>query len=313
MGVTRPTVSEKPRLKVNCGWYDSVTGGDPGAVEVQELKAGDMLGRYQLLMPIAKGGMGQVWARARTVRAGSEARRRQNHPRRRRRSRETSKRCSSRRRRSPRTSIIPTSRRRSISASRDGTLYLVMEWVDGEPLDFILRAASQRRRACPSPIAVHLIVAGLEGLARRARGEEREGRAARHRPPRHLAAEPPRHVQRRGQARRLRRGQGDAPDVATDGARTGQREVRVHVARASARPADRRARRRLRDGDRSLSPDDGQHPFKSDTPAATIHNILTADPAYPTALVPSYPRGSSSRDEGARARSRRALTRRRRK
>src|SRR5580765_3840499 len=39
-----------------------VLRGGTRSLESKELRVGETLGRYQLLMPIAKGGMGQVWA-----------------------------------------------------------------------------------------------------------------------------------------------------------------------------------------------------------------------------------------------------------
>src|SRR5215471_2573132 len=58
---------------------------------------------------------------------------------------------------------------------QNGTLYLVMEWVNGEALDYILRAGREHG-GMPIPVAVHLLEQACRGLhaAHEARDERGE-------------------------------------------------------------------------------------------------------------------------------------------
>jgi serine/threonine-protein kinase len=130
---------------------------------VKDPIAGQTLGRYELLVPIAKGGMAQVWAARlrgtrgfqkifaiKTILAGAMDDTRMermflqeatlasqiHHP-----------------------NVVTT-----IELGEDeGILYLVMEWVDGESLKFIMSRAAQRGNL-PLPIAVNLIGQACKGL-----------------------------------------------------------------------------------------------------------------------------------------------------
>lgn len=133
------------------------------APEHHELRAGSALGRYELLMPIAKGGMAQVWAaRLRGSRGFQKVvaiktvlpdvidntRMEQmfleeaqlasqiHHP-----------------------NVVQTLE----LGEHDGTLYLVMEWVDGEPLNQVM-AKAVANGGLPLPIAVNLVGQACEGL-----------------------------------------------------------------------------------------------------------------------------------------------------
>src|SRR5688572_363539 len=128
-----------------------------------ELRAGSILGRYELLLPIAKGGMAQVWAaRLRGSRGfqklvavktilpdvmdntrmermfleEAQLASQIHHP-----------------------NVVQTLE----LGEHEGTLYLVMEWVDGEPLHRIMQHVSERG-GLPLPIAVNLIGQACEGL-----------------------------------------------------------------------------------------------------------------------------------------------------
>jgi len=128
-----------------------------------ELIAGQMLGRYELLVPIAKGGMGNVWAARlkgtrgfrklvaiktilRTLeRSGLEQMLYQeavlasqiHHP-----------------------NVAETLE----LGEHEGTLYLVMELVSGESLRFILREG-QARGGIPLSVCINLIAQVCRGLA----------------------------------------------------------------------------------------------------------------------------------------------------
>ena len=128
------------------------------------LRAGQRLGRYELIAPVARGGMGQVWAgRLRGARgfhklvaiktllapaAGDSPRLEQ--------------------------SLLEEARIAALIqhsnvaqtlelGEHEGTLYLVMEWVDGEPLTDVL-ASAQQAGGIPNLVAVNLIAQALRGL-----------------------------------------------------------------------------------------------------------------------------------------------------
>ncbi len=127
------------------------------------LRAGQKLGRYELIAPVARGGMGQVWAgRLRGARGfhklvaiktllpalGSAAQ--QEH------------------RLLEEARIAALIQHSNVAQTlelgeHEGTLYLVMEWVDGEPLSEVLACAEQVG-GVPHLVAVNLVAQVLRGL-----------------------------------------------------------------------------------------------------------------------------------------------------
>jgi serine/threonine protein kinase len=132
-------------------------------VKSPQLQVGSILGRYELLLPIAKGGMAQVWAaRLRGTRGFQKlvaiktiladvmdnTRLEQmfleeatlasqiHHP-----------------------NVVQTQE----LGEQDGTLYLAMEWVDGEPLGNVMKCA-EAHGGLPLPIAVNFIAQACKGL-----------------------------------------------------------------------------------------------------------------------------------------------------
>jgi serine/threonine-protein kinase len=258
-------------------------------VEVQELKPGDTLGRYQLLMPIAKGGMGQVWAArlsgtrgfqklvaVKTILAVDEDAGNLEEML------------------FEEASLASQVRHPNVAQTLDlgeqnGTLYLVMEWVDGEPLDAILRA-SRAVGGIPIAIAVHLIIQALKGLqaaheAKSAKGDPL-GIVHRDISPQNLL------VTYSGVVKLVDFGVAKATHQTTQPTTLGQVKGKfayMSPEQVNGQPIDARADV-FAMGIVLYRITTGKHPFKSDTPAATIHNILNVEPAYPSALAPSYPR-----------------------
>ncbi len=128
-----------------------------------DLRAGAVLGRYELLLPIAKGGMAQVWAaRLRGSRGfqklvaiktilpdviddtrmermfleEAQVAAQIHHP-----------------------NVVGTLE----LGEQDGTLYLVMDWVDGEPLNQVMNKASTQG-GMPLAVAVNLVGQACQGL-----------------------------------------------------------------------------------------------------------------------------------------------------
>jgi len=128
-----------------------------------DLRPGQVLGRYELLLPIARGGMAQVWAARlrgsrgfqkvvamKTILAGSiddtnleqmfleeaSLASQVHHP-----------------------NVVEI----LDLGEHEGTLFLVMEWVDGEPLQLVLRH-SVEHAPLPLPIAVNVVGQACKGL-----------------------------------------------------------------------------------------------------------------------------------------------------
>ncbi|HET7542559.1 MAG TPA: serine/threonine-protein kinase [Polyangiaceae bacterium] len=127
------------------------------------LHTGQKLGRYELLMPVARGGLGQVWvARLRGARgfhklvaiktllpAPGDARLMEQ-------------------RLHADLRVAALVQHSNIAQTleldeQDGTLYAVMEWVDGEPLSQVIESAKQLG-GVPLLVAVNLIGQTLRGL-----------------------------------------------------------------------------------------------------------------------------------------------------
>ena len=124
--------------------------------------------------------------------------------------------------------------------------FIAMEYVHGEDLRAGHPRGHRRRQAAARGPRLPHHRRHARRAALRAHARRRRRQAARPRAPRRLAAERARHLRRQRQARRLRHRQGDARGRrGADAGGPAQGQVRVHVAGAGARPAGRRARRRL--------------------------------------------------------------------
>jgi hypothetical protein len=143
---------------VNSSSDPFVVSSDPSSLTV-----GQRLGRYELLAPIERGGMGQVWvARLRGARGFHKL--------------VAVKTLLSLRGEEERMERMLLEEARIASliqhsnvvqtlelGEHEGTLYLVMEWVDGEPLSEVL-AVAERCGGVPLLVAVNLIGQTLRGL-----------------------------------------------------------------------------------------------------------------------------------------------------
>ena len=252
------------------------------------LKPGDVLGRHELLMPVAKGGMGQVWAaRLHGTRgfqklvaiktilpSGEDAGNLESmlfeeaslaalvrHP-----------------------NVVETL---DLGEREDGTMYLVMEWVAGEPLDYILHAAIPVG-GVPTWMLVHFGIQALSVLravheACNARGEPL-GIVHRDVSPQNLM------VTCDGVVKLIDFGIAKATQQMSRQTEEGM--VKGKFAYMSPEhlrsdPLDARADL-FSLGVVLYRATTGEHPFHGANLAATMRNILMAEPRKPTALVPGY-------------------------
>jgi serine/threonine-protein kinase len=254
------------------------------------LGPGDVLGRYELLIPIAKGGMGQVWAaRLRGTRgfqklvavktilpSNEDSGHLQSmlfeeaslaslvrHP-----------------------NVVETL---DLGERDDGTLYLVMEWVAGEPLDFILRAA-QPAGGLPVEMLVHFVLQALRGLhavheARNSRGEAL-GIVHRDVSLQNLL------VTYEGMVKLIDFGIAKATQQMSKPTEDGLVKGKfgyMSPEQLRSEPVDARADL-FSLGVVLYRATTGEHPFHADNVAATMRNILMKDPKRPTEIAPQYPR-----------------------
>jgi serine/threonine-protein kinase len=266
-----------------------VLGREVGPNEFDQLRPGRTLGRYELLLPVGMGGMAQVWAaRLRGTRGFQK--------------------IVAIKVMLPAMADEPNFQRMFLDEARlasqirhphvieildlgedQDVLYLVMDWVDGEPLNVIMRHAAQRG-GIPLAVAVNIAIQACRGLhaAHELRNEDGELVELVHRDvtPQNIL-------------------------VSYDGV---VKIVDFGVAKATSRQAAETARGHLKGKVAYMSPEQlrsepidrrtdifalgivlymmtvGKHPFKSDNEGATILNIISEEPVVPPRqLVKEYP------------------------
>jgi len=254
----------------------------------KELRPGEKLGRYQLLLPIARGGMGQVWAARRIGSRGAEGlvaikTLLPTH--------EDSEQLQAMLRSEAR--LASQIRHANVAETlelgeHDGTFYLVMEWVEGEPLEQILRAA-RSMGGIPIPVAVHLIVQGLRGLhaAHDAHDDKGQLLGLVHRDisPQNLL------VTYSGTVKLVDFGVAKATHRMSQPTAVGEVKGKFAYMAPEQVQGERLDARAdvFAMGIVLFRITTGKHPFKSDNPAATIRNILSEGTTLPSYLVPNYP------------------------
>jgi serine/threonine-protein kinase len=257
---------------------------------MKDLAVGQVLGRYELLLPVAKGGMAQVWAARlrgtrgfqkivaiKTILPGDldDARMERmfleeaslasqiHHP-----------------------NVVGTLE----LGEDDGLLYLVMEWVEGESLNFIMRRAADSEEGMPLSVAVNLIGQACKGLhaAHDLRDESGALLGVVHRD---ISAQNVL-VTYSGTAKIV--DFGIAKVTARSSALTEAGEIKGKFAylapeQALAQPVDRRTDI-FGMGILLYYLTTGRHPFRGTTPGETLRNICSTSPAKrPSEIVPGYP------------------------
>ena len=176
------------RTSTQCGTADAEAAGATNADDSVRVQAGQVVGRYRLLFPIAAGGMAEVWA-AKPEGGGIS-------------------RAVAIKLVRPEFAIDAEYARMFIdeavvaSAIRhpnicetyelgrdENLLFMVLEWVAGDTLSGLMRGTELN--PLPHEIAVRICCRGLRRSARRARGDGRRRAIPRHRAPRRVAAQHP--------------------------------------------------------------------------------------------------------------------------
>jgi serine/threonine-protein kinase len=254
----------------------------------KNLTSGSPLGRYELLLPIAKGGMAEVWAARlhgtrgfqkvvaiKTILSGAidDARMEEmflveaelasqiHHP-----------------------NVVGT----IDLGEHEGVLYLVMEWVDGESLN-VLMAKAANHGGVPLPIGVNLVGQACKGLfaAHNLRDDQGALLGVVHRDvsPHNLL------VTFTGTAKVVDFGIAKATSQASS---TEAGEVKGKFAymapeQVRARPVDARTDL-FALGILLYQITTGKHPFRGENPAETLQNICSErGPIPPSAFLPEYP------------------------
>ncbi len=254
-----------------------------------ELHPGDVLGRYELLIPVGSGGMGQVWA-ARLI--GSRGFQKvvalktllpcddipEHHDA----------------MLMAEASLASRIRHPNVAETLDlgeqgCTLYLVMEWLDGQSLDRVASAV-RTSEGLPLQLAVQWITQACRGLqaVHEATDERGQPLGLVHRDisPHNLL------ITYSGVLKVIDFGVAKATFRETSRTAVGQVKGKfgyMAPEQVQSEPIDGRADL-FALGVVLYSLTVGRHPFKGDTPAATVWNVLTANPEPPSAIVPDYPR-----------------------
>jgi hypothetical protein len=268
---------------------------------LMDMTPGQMLGRYELLVPIAQGGMAAVWAAEqrgphgfrKTVAIKTMLPQISDDPRFEQMFLDEA-RVASRIRHPNVVEILDL-------GEHEDVLYLVMEWVDGESLGTVRRAAPDQR--LPLPIATRIAADVCAGLHAAHELADEEGRPLSlvHRDvsPQNILVGYDGVVRitdfgvakvagRTSETTTLRRARGKPPYMAPEQAR----------GRAIDRRADVFAL-----GIVLYQMTTGRHPFRGETDVATLHNILGDQPiVLPRLFDPAFPESLERVIAGALAR-----------
>ena len=254
------------------------------------LAPGRVLGRYELLLPVARGGMAEVWAARlhgsrgfqrvvalKTIVSGTmdDVQMEQMFLQ--------------------EASLASRIQHPNVAATldlgeEDGNLYMVMEWVDGEPLSLILQQGFQRK-PMPLEIAVNLIGQACLGLhaAHELRDEHGVPLGIVHRDisPQNVL------VTHSGTVKLVDFGIAKATNVVTGRTSTGEVKGKfAYMAPEQVRgePVDRRTDI-FAIGILLYVVSTGRHPYKKGTTAHTINQLCSKDPVIPpSAFIANYPR-----------------------
>ncbi len=254
-----------------------------------EVGVGHELGRYELLMPIASGGMAMVWAARLKGTRGFQK-------------------IVAVKTMLPKLSDDPEFERMFLDEAslasqirhphvaeildlgeQDGVLYLVMEWIEGLPLNQVMRKA-RKAGGIPLPLAVRIVMQACAGLHAAHELRDRKGELVGL-------------VHRDVSPQNIMLGYdgivkvvdfGIAKATALGGGATAAGQVKGKIAymapeQIKGDSLDRRADL-FAMGIILYALTTGKHPFRKESEAATIYNIIDKSPAMsPRRIVPGYP------------------------
>ncbi|HVJ17964.1 MAG TPA: serine/threonine-protein kinase, partial [Polyangiaceae bacterium] len=253
------------------------------------ITAGQVLGRYELLLPIAQGGMASVWAARLKGSRGFQK-------------------MVAIKTMLPGLVDDPEFERMFLDEASlasqvhhphvieihdlgeaDRVLYIVMEWIDGEPLSVILKYAASRG-GIPLPIAVHMAIQACRGLhaAHELRDDSGSivGLVHRDVSPQNVL------VTYDGVVKVVDFGVAKATNRANSETRAGQLKGKIAYMSPEQLRGDRIDRRTdvFAMGILLYMMTTGRHPFRGDDEPSTIKQISSEDPAIlPSTLVANYP------------------------
>lgn len=171
-----------------------------------------------------------------------------------------------------------------------GVLYLVMEWIDGVPLNQLMKAAKKKRGAIPLPIAIRIVTQACAGLhaAHEIMNDEGESVGLVHRDvsPQNIL------VTFDGVAKVVDFGVAKATAVGDGATGAGQIKGKVGYMAPEQIKGDDLDRRVdvFAMGIVLYALTTGKHPFRRESEAATMYNIASPDAViYPSRAVPNYP------------------------
>ena len=255
----------------------------------EAISAGQVLGRYELLLPIAQGGMASVWAARLKGTRGFQK-------------------MVAIKTMLPGLIDDPQFERMFLDEAslasqvrhphvieimdlgeQDGILYIVMEWVDGEPISVILKYAAARG-GIPLPVAVHVAIQASRGL--HAAHELRDdtgslvGLVHRDVSPQNVL------LTYDGVVKVVDFGVAKVTNRASSETRAGQLKGKIAYMSPEQLKGDKIDRRTdvFAMGIMLYMMTTGRHPFRGDDEPSTIRQITAEEPAVPpSTLVANYP------------------------